>query len=125
MSAHRAADGRVYLFCSPACHDAQHDSEAIEHPEKHTPEGCNPTLTAAERQAALPGCCHIVNPRTEESDVGWDAPPSPLQIEIDPTELEPGDVIVRVLEHDLAGCHCDVRLEVRRENDGRNPADPE
>lgn len=37
-----------------------------------------------------------------------------VEIEIDPTELQPGDVVVKLNDHDLAGCHCDVRVTVRR-----------
>jgi hypothetical protein len=35
-------------------------------------------------------------------------------IEVDPTELLPGDVVVAVSDHDISGCHCDVRLTVKR-----------
>ena len=33
---------------------------------------------------------------------------------VDPTDLQPGDVVVRVGDHDIAGCHCDVTVTVRR-----------
>lgn len=34
--------------------------------------------------------------------------------EVDPTELVPGDVVLGLSDHDLAGCHCDVRVKVLR-----------
>lgn len=37
-----------------------------------------------------------------------------ITIEVDPTELQPGDVVVVLNEHDEAGCHCDVRVTVER-----------
>lgn len=37
------------------------------------------------------------------------------EIEVDPTGLQPGDVVVRLSEHEVSGCHCDVRVTVRRE----------
>jgi hypothetical protein len=38
-------------------------------------------------------------------------------VEVDPTELLPGDVVVKLGDHDLAGCHCDVRVTVLRGSD--------
>lgn len=35
-------------------------------------------------------------------------------IEIDPTELESGDVVLSISDHDESGCHCDVRVTVER-----------
>ena len=37
-----------------------------------------------------------------------------MQIEVDPTELLPGDVVISLSEHELSGCHCDVRVLVCR-----------
>ena len=39
-------------------------------------------------------------------------------IEVDPTELLPGDVVTAISDHDESGCHCDVRVTVRRLLDG-------
>ncbi len=35
-------------------------------------------------------------------------------IEIDPTDLRPGDIVVELGEHEISGCHCDVRVAVMR-----------
>jgi len=43
------------------------------------------------------------------------------RIEVDPTELLPGDVVLELNEHEESGCHCDVRVTVEREV----PAAPE
>lgn len=43
-------------------------------------------------------------------------------IEVDPTELLPGDVVVKLGDHDLAGCHCDVRVTVLRGTGGDDDA---
>jgi hypothetical protein len=37
-----------------------------------------------------------------------------MTLTIDPTDLLPGDVIIRVEDHDDSGCHCDVLLTVDR-----------
>lgn len=37
-----------------------------------------------------------------------------VTVEVDPTELLPGDVVVTLSDHDEGGCHCDVRVTVRR-----------
>jgi len=37
-----------------------------------------------------------------------------MKITIDPTELQPGDIVVALNEHDLSGCHCDVVVTVER-----------
>lgn len=37
-----------------------------------------------------------------------------VEMEVDPTELLPGDVVVSLSEHDEGGCHCDVRVKIRR-----------
>ncbi len=37
------------------------------------------------------------------------------ELEVDPTGLLPGDTVVRLSDHDLSGCHCDVRVTVLRE----------
>jgi len=37
-------------------------------------------------------------------------------ITVDPTDLEPGDVIIRLEDHEEAGCHCDVLVTVRRDS---------
>lgn len=37
------------------------------------------------------------------------------ELEVDPTGLLPGDVVLSLSEHDMGGCHCDVRVRVRRE----------
>lgn len=36
------------------------------------------------------------------------------RIEIDPTDLRPGDIVVGLGEHEISGCHCDVRVTVDR-----------
>lgn len=36
------------------------------------------------------------------------------ELEVDPTGLLPGDIVVRLSEHEISGCHCDVRVLVRR-----------
>ncbi len=36
------------------------------------------------------------------------------RLEVDPTDLLPGDVVVELNERDLDGCHCDVRVTVVR-----------
>jgi hypothetical protein len=41
-----------------------------------------------------------------------------MQIEVDPTELLPGDIIVTLNDHELSGCHCDVRVTVERPEGG-------
>ena len=38
-----------------------------------------------------------------------------VRIEVDPTELRPGDVVLELNDHDISGCHCDVRVTVERE----------
>ena len=35
-------------------------------------------------------------------------------ITVDPTELQNGDVVLRLSEHEESGCHCDVRVTVMR-----------
>jgi hypothetical protein len=41
--------------------------------------------------------------------------PSPVStIEVDPTDLQPGDLVVRLNDYDPAGCHCDVLVTVVR-----------
>lgn len=35
-------------------------------------------------------------------------------MEVDPTQLLPGDVVVSLNEHEEDGCHCDVLVTVRR-----------
>lgn len=37
-----------------------------------------------------------------------------VTIEVDPTEMLPGDVVVTLNDHEECGCHCDVRVTVRR-----------
>lgn len=37
------------------------------------------------------------------------------RVEVDPTELLPGDIVSALTEHDEEGCHCDVRVIVYRE----------
>lgn len=37
-----------------------------------------------------------------------------IEIEVDPTELLPNDVVVRLSDYDGDGCHCDVRVTVKR-----------
>ncbi len=37
-----------------------------------------------------------------------------MTITIDPTELQPGDIIVCLGDHDESGCHCDVRVTILR-----------
>lgn len=39
-------------------------------------------------------------------------------LEVDPTELRPGDVVIFISDHDIAGCHCDVRVTIRRPAQG-------
>lgn len=36
-------------------------------------------------------------------------------LEVDPTELLPGDIVLYLNEHEESGCHCDVRVTVRRQ----------
>lgn len=36
------------------------------------------------------------------------------RITIDPTELQPGDLVLSLGEHEESGCHCDVRVIVDR-----------
>ena len=42
--------------------------------------------------------------------------------EVDPTELKPGDVVVKLGDHDISGCHCDVRVTVRRQKETPGPS---
>lgn len=35
-------------------------------------------------------------------------------IEVDPTELKPGDCVISLSDHEESGCHCDVRVTVSR-----------
>lgn len=44
-------------------------------------------------------------------------------IEIDPTGLASGDVVVQVNDHDISGCHCDVRVTVSREAESGESSD--
>jgi hypothetical protein len=37
-----------------------------------------------------------------------------MEMEVDPTELKPGDVVLSLSDHDIAGCHCDVRVTIVR-----------
>lgn len=41
-----------------------------------------------------------------------------LRVEVDPTDLLPGDVVLQLNDHDLSGCHCDVLVLVEREVPG-------
>lgn len=41
-------------------------------------------------------------------------------ITIDPTELQPGDIVISISDHDISGCHCDVRVTVKREHNGNH-----
>ena len=36
-------------------------------------------------------------------------------IEVDPTELLPGDIVISLSDHEISGCHCDVRVTIERE----------
>jgi hypothetical protein len=38
-----------------------------------------------------------------------------VTLEVDPTDLQPGDVVVRLFDHDISGCHCDVRVLIERQ----------
>ena len=40
-----------------------------------------------------------------------------MQIEVDPTDLKPGEVVVKLNDHELSGCHCDVLVTVERSDD--------
>lgn len=37
-----------------------------------------------------------------------------MRISVDPTALQPGDVVITLNDHDLSGCHCDVVVTVDR-----------
>ncbi len=41
-----------------------------------------------------------------------------MKLTIDPTELQPGDVVTSISDHDISGCHCDVRVTVIRPPEG-------
>lgn len=43
-------------------------------------------------------------------------------IEVDPTELLPGDVVVKLGDHEISGCHCDVRVTVERRREENRSA---
>ena len=42
---------------------------------------------------------------------GWE------EVQVDPTELRPGDIVVRLNDHEESGCHCDVLVTVERKLD--------
>ena len=44
-----------------------------------------------------------------------------MRLIIDPTELEPGDIVVALNDHDESGCHCDVVVTVDRPSTPRIP----
>lgn len=35
-------------------------------------------------------------------------------LEVDPTDLRPADIVIAVSDHDISGCHCDVKVTVHR-----------
>ena len=35
-------------------------------------------------------------------------------VQVDPTDLLPGDIVVELNDHDISGCHCDVLVTVVR-----------
>lgn len=39
-------------------------------------------------------------------------------MKIDPTQLEEGDVVIEINEHEPDGCHCDVLVTVKRYVEG-------
>ncbi len=39
------------------------------------------------------------------------------ETELDPTGLLPGGIVVRLGDHEISGCHCDVRVTVIRRRD--------
>jgi hypothetical protein len=38
-----------------------------------------------------------------------------LIIQVDPTQLKPGDKVIEINDYDQDGCHCDVIVTVERE----------
>jgi hypothetical protein len=45
-------------------------------------------------------------------------------VTVDPTELMPGDVVTSLADHEISGCHCDVRVTVDRGQEQPAPPTP-
>lgn len=46
------------------------------------------------------------------------------ELTIDPTELEPGDMVLSLADREEGGCHCDVKVTVRRSDSTRKLCPP-